>query len=147
MIGKIFRRFSNDWKKLSAQGGRKGSARGKRIGGKWEGRGRGTGGGKLQEWLEGRCADLNGLEGGGSYIERIENRCVDRNGGWDARWLIFVGPNSKHAVARRRKADALLAVPAPDDGGEPGESRSDDPPSFFERSGGFASEAFAWPTA
>lgn len=40
-------------------------------------------------------------------------------------------------------ADALLAVPAPDDGWEPGESRSDDAPSFFERSGGFASEAFA----
>ena len=30
MIGKIFRAFSNDWKKFSAQGESKGSARGKR---------------------------------------------------------------------------------------------------------------------
>lgn len=53
----------------------------------------------------------------------------------------------KPAPRTRRKAqslaDALLAVPAPDDGWDPGESRSDDPPSYFERSGGFASEAFA----
>ena len=40
-------------------------------------------------------------------------------------------------------ADALLAVPAPEDSWEANDSRSDDPPSFFERSGGFASEAFA----
>lgn len=53
----------------------------------------------------------------------------------------------KPAARTRRKAqslaDALRAVPAPDDGWEPGNSRSDDPSSYFERSGGFASEAFA----
>ncbi len=57
MIGKFFRAFSNDWKKFSAQGERKGNARGKRKGGGREGRGRNAGGGKLQEYLECRCAD------------------------------------------------------------------------------------------
>ena len=57
-------------------------------------------------------------------------------------------PSSPKPTARAGRkpqslADALLAAPLPDDGWEPASSRSDDPPSFFERSGGFASEAFA----
>ena len=39
--------------------------------------GRDVGEGKLQEWLECRCADLNGLEGEGIYIEKRENRFAD----------------------------------------------------------------------
>lgn len=40
-------------------------------------------------------------------------------------------------------ADALLAAPTPDDNPDLDDLRTDDSPSFFERSGGFASEAFA----
>ena len=40
-------------------------------------------------------------------------------------------------------ADALLTPSAPGDDWQPDTSRADDPPSYFERSGGFASEAFA----
>ena len=78
MIGKIFRAFSNDWKKFSAQGESKGSARGKRKerkGGGREGRGRNAGGGMLQEYLECRCADLDSCQdAGGSPAEMIGNK-------------------------------------------------------------------------
>ncbi len=44
-----------------------------------KGCGREVGEGNLQEYLECRCADLNGLEGEGIYIEKHENRFADRN--------------------------------------------------------------------
>lgn len=52
---------------------------------------------------------------------------------------------SAPSVGRKKPslAEALLAAPAPDAATELDLSRADDSPSFFERSGGFASEAFA----
>ena len=84
MIGKIIRAFSNDWKKLSAQGKRKGKTQRTQrleVVGTWEGNGR-------RDATRMSRMPLRGFEwlGGGRklHIERIENRCADRNGGWDA---------------------------------------------------------------
>ena len=52
-------------------------------------------------------------------------------------------PASRTARKAQSLADALLAPPATGDDWDPGDSRADDPPSFFERSGGFGSEVFA----
>ena len=52
-------------------------------------------------------------------------------------------PAPRSARKTQSLADALLAPSVPGDDWPPDTSRADDPPSFFERSGGFASEAFA----
>ncbi len=92
MIGKIFHAFSNDWKKFSAQGERKGIARGKRKerkgvdakNAKAEG-GRGVGGMREEECGRRNATRISrmpwrGLEGwvgGGCYIDKRENRFAD----------------------------------------------------------------------
>ncbi len=87
MIGKIFRAFSNDWKQISAQGERKGCARGKRKelkGGDAKNAKAGAGG----AWGECGRRDatrisrmplrgLEGLVGDKIYIEKRENRFAD----------------------------------------------------------------------
>ncbi|MBQ7252453.1 MAG: hypothetical protein IJS32_07620 [Kiritimatiellae bacterium] len=52
-------------------------------------------------------------------------------------------PAPRSARQMQSLADALLSLPSPGDDWSPDASRADDPPSFFERSGGFCSEAFA----
>jgi hypothetical protein len=98
MIGKNFRAFSNDWKTFS-----EGNLDNSSAGGAWEGNGRdfshkghkgggresgrGAGGENLQECLECRCTDLNGLEGEGIYIEKRENRFADMEKGKQKRQI------------------------------------------------------------
>jgi hypothetical protein len=100
---KIFRAFSNDWKKFSAQGERKGSAREKHKGGGREGRGRKAGGGKLQEYLECRFAGIESCRGaGGPSTGMIRNKC-------SFNWAppIFVG-NQRMEVERRMSSGVLV---------------------------------------
>ena len=70
--------------------------------------GRGVGGGNLQECLECRCADLNGLEGEGIYIEKHENRFADIERDWG--WARVPQGHLETGVLLRR---SVPLIPAP----------------------------------